>query len=156
MIAKGVFRGGLAGGLLAAAFSALGVIPICGFFAFPLRIVAWALAGYLAGRIAITSGARSGGVAAGLGAGVIAGVIDGLVNIALSPLAFKLAGDQIAGLLLLPEPIVNYFLSLGVDIMQLNTVGGSIFFSVMFCGVGWMFAGVIGMLGGGVAQALED
>ena len=156
MIARGIFRGGLAGGLLAAAFSVLGVIPICGFFAFPLRIAAWAFGGYLAGRIAVRGGARTGGVAAGLGAGVIAGVIDGLANIALSPIAFNLAGDQISGLLLLPEPIVEYFLSLGVDIMQLNTVGGSIFFSVMFCSVGWMIAGLIGMLGGGVAQALED
>ena len=156
MIAKGIFRGGLAGGLLAAAFSALGVIPICGFFAFPLRIAAWAFGGYLAGRIAINSGARSGGVAAGMGAGVIAGVIDGVANILLSPLAFKLAGNQIEGLLLLPEPIVKYFASLGVDIMQLNTVGGSVFFAVMFCSVGWLIAGLIGMLGGGVAQSLAE
>lgn len=156
MIAKGIFRGGLAGGLLAAAFSALGVIPICGFFAFPLRIAAWAFGGYLAGRIAINSGARSGGVAAGMGAGVIAGVIDGVANILLSPLAFKLAGNQIEGLLLLPEPIVKYFASLGVDIMQLNTVGGSVFFAVMFCSAGWLIAALIGMLGGGVAQSLAE
>ncbi len=156
MIAKGIFRGGLAGGLLAAAFSALGVIPICGFFAFPLRIAAWAFGGYLAGRIAINSGARSGGVAAGMGAGVIAGVIDGVANILLSPLAFKLAGNQIEGLLLLPEPIIKYFASLGVDIMQLNTVGGSVFFAVMFCSAGWLIAGLIGMLGGGVAQSLAE
>jgi len=156
MIAKGILRGGLAGGLLAAAFSVLGVIPICGFFAFPLRIVAWAFGGYIAGRIAINGGARSGGVVAGLGAGVIAGIIDGVANILLSPLAFKLAGNQIEGLALTPEPIIKYFSSLGVDIMQLNTVGGSIFFAVLFCSVGWLLAGVIGMLGGGVAQALAE
>lgn len=156
MIARGILRGGLAGGLLAAAFSVLGLIPICGFFAFPLRIAAWAFGGYLAGRIAIGSGARTGGVAAGIGAGVIAGIIDGVVNIALSPLAFKVMGNQVTGLLLLPDPVVKYFLSLGIDVMQLNTVGGSIFFSVMFCSVAWLLAGIIGMLGGGVAQALTD
>lgn len=155
MIARGIFRGGLAGGLLAAAFSVLGIIPICGFFAFPLRVAAWTFAGYLAGRIAIRSGARSGGVAAGMGAGVIAGLVDGVVNIALAPLAFKLAGEQIAGLVLLPQPIIDYFLSLGVDIMQMNTVGGSIFFSVLFCGGAWIFGGIMGMLGGGIAQSLE-
>jgi hypothetical protein len=79
-----------------------------------------------------------------------------VVNIALSPLAFKVMGNQIEGLLLLPDPVVKYFLSLGVDIMQMNTVGGSIFFSVMFCSVVWLLAGVIGMLGGGVAQSLAD
>jgi len=156
MIARGIFRGGLAGGLLAAAFSVLGIIPICGFFAFPLRIAAWAFAGYLGGRIAIRSGARTGGVAAGIGAGVIAGIIDGVTAILLSPLAFKLAGNQIEGLLLLPHPVVVYFQSLGVNIMQMNTVGGSIFFSTMFCSVAWFLAGIIGMLGGGVAQALAE
>jgi len=155
MIARGIFRGGLAGGLLAAAFSVLGVIPICGFFAFPLRIAAWTFAGYMAARIALGSGARSAGVAAGMGAGVIAGLIDGVVNIALAPLAFKLAGEQITSLALLPQPIVTYFLDLGVDIMQMNTVGGSIFFSVLFCGAAWIFGGLMGMLGGGIAQSLE-
>ncbi len=155
-MARGILRGGLAGGLLAIAFSVLGIIPICGFFAFPLRILAWAFGGYLAGRIAVSSGARSGGVAAGMLAGVIAGIMDGVANIALAPLAFKLAGNQIEGLLLLPQPIVDYFLNLGVDIMQLNTVGGSIFFATLFCGGAWLLGGIIGMLGGGVAQALAE
>ena len=155
-MARGIFRGGIAGGLLATAFSVLGVIPVCGFFAMPLRVLAWAFAGYLAGRIAIQHGARTGGVAAGMAAGVIAGLIDGVVNIALAPLAFKLAGEQIEGLLLLPQPILDYFLSMGVDLLQLNTVGGSIFFAVLFCGGAWLFGGIVGMLGGGVAQALAD
>ncbi len=59
-MSRGIFRGGLAGGLLAVAFSVLGIIPICGFFAFPLRILAWAVAGYLAGRIAIAQGGGVG------------------------------------------------------------------------------------------------
>ncbi len=155
-MSRGIFRGGLAGGLLAVAFSVLGIIPICGFFAFPLRILAWAVAGYLAGRIAIAQGAGSGGVAAGMAAGVIAGLMDGVANIFLAPLAFKLAGNQIEGLLLLPRPIVTYLLSLGVDVMQMNTVGGSVFFAVLFCGGAWFFGGVVGMLGGGVAQALAE
>ncbi len=155
-MARGIFRGGLAGGLLAIAFSLLGVIPVFGFFAFPLRILAWAAGGYLAGRMAIRSGARSGGVAAGMAAGVIAGLMDGVANIALAPLAFKLAGDQIEGLVLLPQPIIDFFLSLGVDILQMNTVGGSLFLAAMFCGGAWLFGGVVGMLGGGVAQALAE
>ncbi len=156
MIARGILRGGLAGGLLAAAFSVLGLIPICGFFSFPLRVAAWAFAGYLAGRIALGGGARTGGAVAGLGAGVIAGLFDGVINIALAPLAFKIMGNQVEGLFLLPEPVLKYFQSLGVDLLQLNTVGGSIFFAVMFCGVAWLMGGVIGMLGGGVAQSLAD
>ncbi|HHB90998.1 MAG TPA: hypothetical protein ENK60_06780 [Anaerolineae bacterium] len=155
-MARGILRGGLAGGLLAVAFSFLGVIPIFGFFAFPLRILAWAFGGYLAGRIAIGQGARSGGAAAGMAAGVIAGLMDGLANIALAPVAFKLAGEQIAGLVLMPQPIIDFFLSMGIDLMQMNTVGGSIFFATLFCGGAWLFGGVVGMLGGGIAQALAD
>jgi len=155
-MARGILWGGLAGGLLAIAFSFLGVIPIFGFFAFPLRILAWAFGGYVAGRIAIRRGARSGGVAAGMGAGVIAGLMDGVANIALAPLAFKLAGDQIEGLILLPRPIIDFFLSMGVDILQMNTVGGSIFFASLFCGGAWLLGGIVGMLGGGVAQALAE
>ncbi len=155
-MARGILRGGLAGGLLAVAFSFLGVIPIFGFFAFPLRILAWAFGGYLAARLAIGAGARTGGVAAGMGAGVIAGLMDGVANIALAPLAFKLAGGQIEGLVLLPQPIIDFFLSMGVDILQMNTVGGSIFFAALFCGGAWLFGGIVGMLGGGVAQALAE
>lgn len=156
MILRGIFRGGLTGGLLAVAFSVLGVIPICGFFALPLRLVAWTFAGYVAGNIAVRGGVRSGGVVAGLGAGVLAGILDGIANIALSPLAFKLAGSQIAALLLLPDSVIQYFLSLGIDLSQMNTVGGSIFFATMTCSVLWLLAGLMGMLGGGVAQALAD
>ena len=156
MILRGIFRGGLAGGLLAAAFSVLGIIPVCGFFALPLRLIAWTFAGYVAGNIALRGGIRSGGVAAGMGAGALAGVINGVANIVLSPLAFKLAGSQIAALLLLPDSVIQYFLSLGIDISQMNTVGGSIFFATMTCSVLWLLAGLMGMLGGGVAQALTD
>jgi hypothetical protein len=155
MIARGIFRGGLVGGLLAAAFSVLGLIPVCGFFAFPLRIAAWALGGYMAGRIARGYGDASG-VAAGLGAGIMAGVIDGVSNIALAPVALKMMGDELPGLLLLPQPILQYFAGLGIDLLQMNTVGGSIFFATLFCSVGWLLAGVIGMLGGGVAQSVGD
>jgi len=36
------------------------------------------------------------------------------------------------------------------------TIGGSIFFAVLLCGVVWMLAGLLGALGGGIAQALAD
>ena len=156
MIARGVLRGGLIAALLAAAFSVLGVIPVCGYAALPLRAFAWTLGGYVGGRIAVQSGARNGGVAAGLGAGILAGVADGVVNVALAPVRFKLAGDMLTSLVLLPKPIVQFFAEMGIDIMALNTVGGAVFFSVLLCGVIWMFAGALGALGGGVAQALAD
>ncbi|NOX62013.1 MAG: hypothetical protein GXP42_08715 [Chloroflexi bacterium] len=156
MIARGILRGGGVGALLAAAFSVLGVIPVCGYAALPLRAFAWTLGGYVGGRLAVQGGARSGGVAAGLGAGIIAGVVDGVVNVALAPVRFKLAGDMLTSLYLLPKPILDIFANMGVDLLALNTVGGSIFFSVLLCGVIWMFSGVLGALGGGVAQALAD
>jgi len=156
MIARGMLRGGLAGGILGAAFSALSVIPICGFAALPLRLLAWTIGGYFGGRIAVGGGARNGGVAAGLGAGIIAGLIDGIAYAALAPVRFKLAGDTITSLHLLPNGIINAFSGLGINLMTLDTVGGSLFFSVLLCGGTWIFSGFLGALGGGIAQALAE
>lgn len=156
MIARGILRGGLIGGILGAAFSALSVIPICGFAALPLRLFAWTVGGYFGGRIAVQGGARNGGVAAGLGAGVIAGLVDGIAYALLAPVRFKLAGDTITSLHLLPSGVFSAFNSLGVNLMTLDTIGGSIFFSVLLCGGTWLFAGFLGALGGGIAQALSE
>ena len=156
MIARGILRGGLAGGILGAAFSALSVIPICGFVALPLRLLAWTIGGYIGGRIAVEGGARNGGVAVGLGAGIIAGFIDGIAYAALAPVRFKLAGDTITSLHLLPDGVVTAFNGLGINLMTLDTVGGSLFFSVLLCGGTWIFSGILGALGGGIAQALAD
>ena len=156
MIARGILRGGLAGGILGAAFSALSVIPICGFAALPLRLVAWTIGGYFGGRIAVAGGARNGGVAAGLGAGIIAGIIDGIAYAALAPVRYKLAGSMITSLHLLPDGVFSAFNSVGINLMTLDTIGGSIFFSVLLCGGTWIFAGFLGALGGGIAQALTE
>lgn len=156
MIAKGVLRGGLAGAALAVAFSILGIIPVCGFAALPLRFAAWAFGGYLAGRIAMRGGAANAGVAAGLAAGLLAGVIDGVVNILLAPIRFKLAGDMMASLTLLPQGLLDSFKAVGLDLMAMNTVGGSVFFAVLICGVTWFAAAFLGALGGAIAQALAD
>jgi len=156
MIARGMLRGGLAGGILGAAFSALSVIPICGFAALPLRLVAWTTGGYFGGRTAVAGGARNGGVAAGLGAGIIAGLIDGIAYALLAPVRFKLAGDTITSLHLLPDGIVSAFNGLGIPLMALDTMWGSLFFSVLLCGGTWIFSGFLGALGGGIAQALSE
>lgn len=156
MIARGTLRGGLVGAALAVAFSILGVIPICGFVALPLRFIAWTVGGYMGGRMAVRGGMRSGGVAAGAGAGVIAGIIDGLANIALSPVRFQLAGENITSLRLLPEGVFMLFSDLGIDLLTMDTLGGSIFFGALLCGVTWLISGALGTLGGGIAQALAD
>lgn len=156
MIARSGLRGGLAGAVLATAFSILGVIPICGFVALPLRFVAWTTGGFLGGRMAARGGARGGAVAAGTLAGVIAGVLDGLVNIALAPVRFQLAGETMLSLRLLPQGVLNLFADLGLDLATLDTVGGSIFFAALLCGVIWLVAAMLGALGGGVAQALAE
>lgn len=156
MIARGMLRGGLVGGILAAAFSVLTIIPICGFLALPLRMVAWTIGGYTGGRIAIAGGSRNGGVAAGVGAGVIAGLIDGVVYAVLAPLRYKLAGDMITSLHLLPEGLLNAFSDMGINLMTLDTLGGSVFFAVLLCGFTWFGAGILGALGGGIAQALSE
>lgn len=156
MITRGILRGGLIGAALAAAFSLLGVIPVCGFAALPLRFLAWAVGGYVAGRVAMASGGRNSGVAAGLGAGLLIGIIDGVVNIALAPVRFKLAGDAIASLHALPEGVVKLFGGLGIDLLAMDTLGGSLFFAALMCGVLWLIAGVLGALAGGIAQALAE
>jgi len=156
MIARGILRGGLAGGIFGAAFSALSVIPICGFVALPMRLLAWAIGGYLGGRIAVEGGARNGGVAAGLGAGIIAGLIDGVAYAALAPVRFSLAGDTITSLHLLPNGVIIAFNGLGINLMTLDTMGGSIFFSILLCGATWLMSGLLGALGGGIAQALAE
>ncbi|MCP4166908.1 MAG: hypothetical protein GY759_13605 [Chloroflexi bacterium] len=156
MIARGILRGGLLGAFLAVAFNVLSVIPICGFAALPLRMLAWALGGYAGGRIAVRAGAGNGGVAAGLGAGILAGVIDGIAYVALAPIRFKLAGDMITSLHLLPEGVITAFNDMGINLMSVDTMGGSLFFSILICGGTWLAAGVLGALGGGIAQALAD
>ncbi len=156
MIARGILRGGLIGGILGAAFSVLSIIPICGFVALPMRLLAWAIGGYFGGRFAVDGGARNGGVAAGLGAGIIAGLIDGFVYAALAPVRFSLAGDEITSLYLLPKGIITAFNGLGIPIMALNTMWGSLFFSLLLCGATWLMAGILGALGGGIAQALAE
>ena len=155
MIARGILRGGLVGAILGAAFSVLGVIPICGFAALPLRMAAWAFGGYVGGRIAV-SGDRNSGVAAGAAAGVLAGIIDGIVYAALSPIRFKLAGDTMTSLYLLPQGMVDTFNEMGINLLAMDTVGGSIFVSSMLCTVTWLIAGVLGAIGGGIAQALAE
>ncbi len=156
MIGRGMLRGGLAGAIVAIAFSILSVIPVCGFAALPLRLLAWVLAGYIGGRIAIQSGALNGGVAAGAGAGVIAGLLDGLANIALAPLRFSIAGGTITSLHLLPQGVLDVFAGWGIDLLAMNTVGGSIFFASLLCSMTWFISGIVGSLGGGIAQALRD
>lgn len=156
MIARGMLRGGLTGGIVAVAFSILGVIPICGFVALPLRFVAWTLGGYVGGRIAVAGGERNGGVAAGAGAGIIAGVIDGLANIGLAPVHYALAGSTISSIHLLPHGVLQFFASLGIDLLAMDTVGGSIFFASLLCGMTWIVSGALGTLGGGIAQALSE
>lgn len=157
MIARGILRGGLAGALLAAAFSLLGVIPICGFVALPLRAAAWAFGGFVGGRISVRGGARhGGGMAAGAGAGILAGLADGLVNIALAPLRFQLAGETMTSLCLLPQGVRDIFAGLGIDVAMLDTLGGSIFFAVLLCGGIWLLAGGIGAVAGAMAQALSE
>ena len=156
MIARGMLRGGLVGAVLSIAFSVLGVIPICGFAALPLRMAAWTLGGYLGGRTAVRGGARQGGIVAGAGAGVIAGLLDGLANIALAPIRFNLAGDMVSSLFLLPEGVVKVFNDVGINLMTMNTLGGSLFLASMMCGVLWLVAGALGTLGGAFAQALSD
>jgi len=156
MIARGILRGGLAGAIVAAAFSILGVIPICGFVALPLRFGAWTFGGYVGGRIAVKGGASTGGVAAGAGAGVIAGLLDGIVNIGLAPVRYALAGGAISSLHLLPQGILQIFAGWGIDLLAMDTVGGSIFFATLLCGITWVISGALGTLGGGIAQALND
>ena len=153
---RGLLRGGLVGAILAVAFSLLGVIPVCGFAALPLRLAAYAFGGYLAGRMVIRAGFRNRAVAVGLGAGILAGIVDGLANIALAPLRFKLAGDMLTSLYLLPAGIVDAFAGAGIDLMRLDTLGGSLFFSLLLCGVIWLIAGMLGALGGGMALALAE
>ncbi len=155
-MSRGLLRGGMVGAMLAVAFSVLGVIPVCGFAALPLRFIAYAFGGYLAGRMVIQAGYRSRAAAAGLGAGVLAGIVDGLANIALAPVRFNLAGDTMTSLYLLPAGVIEAFANAGMDLMRLNTLGGSLFFSVLLCGVIWLIAGVLGALGGGMALALSD
>lgn len=155
-MSRSLLRGGLVGALLAVAFSVLGVIPVCGFAALPLRLFAYAFGGFLAGRMAVQSGYRNRSAAAGLGAGVLAGIVDGLANIALAPVRFNLAGDTMTSLHLLPAGVVEAFANAGMDLMRLDTVGGSLFFSVLLCGVIWLIAGVMGALGGGMAAAVAE
>ncbi len=154
MTTRGILRGGLLGAALAVAFSLLGVIPVCGFAALPLRILAFAAGGYFGARIALRAGGS--GVAAGLGAGILAGIVDGLANIALAPVRFKLAGDTLTSLHLLPAGVVGAFKDVGLDLMSMDTLGGSIFFSVLLCGGLWLLGGVLGALGGALAQALAE
>ncbi len=156
MIARGALRGGLLGALLSIGFSILGVIPVCGYVALPLRFAAWTVGGYWGGRMALRGGSRNAGVAAGLGAGLLAGLIDGVANIALAPVRYKLAGDMMTSLHLLPAGIVDAFKSAGLDLMSMDTVGGTIFFAVLLCGVTWAVAAFMGALGGAIAQALAD
>ncbi|RME84903.1 MAG: hypothetical protein D6775_04285 [Caldilineae bacterium] len=156
MTARGMLRGGLSGALLTSAFSILGIIPICGFVALPLRLLAWTFGGYVGGRIA-TQGVRKGnGVVAGLGAGIITGLADGMVNVLLAPVRFKLAGDTITSLHLLPAGVINLFRDMGIDLFALDTIGGSVFFAVLLCGVVWILAAMLGALGGGIAHALSE
>jgi hypothetical protein len=146
----------MAGALLAVAFSVLGVIPICGFAALPQRLFAYAFGGFLAGRMAIQSGYRNRAAVAGLGAGILAGIVDGLANIALAPVRFNLAGDTMTSLHLLPQGIIEVFANAGMDLMRLDTAGGSLFFSVLLCGVIWLAGGMMGALGGGLASAVAE
>ncbi len=148
--------GGLIGAALAVAFSVLGIIPVCGFAALPLRLAAWTLAGFMAARMSLPLPRPGPGIAAGLIAGIIAGLIDGVANIALAPVRFRLAGDTMTGLLLLPPGVVRSFAEAGIDLMALNTVGGSVFFAVLFCGVVWLAAGMMAALGAGFAIALSE
>jgi len=156
MIARGMLRGGLTGGIVAVAFSILGVIPVCGFVALPLRFVAWTFGGYVGGRIAVGGGARTGGVAAGAGAGIIAGIIDGLANIGLAPVRYALAGSTISSIHLLPQGVLQFFADIGINLLSMDTLGGSIFFATLLCGITWMISGALGTLGGGIAQALAE
>ncbi len=155
-ILRPALRGGLIGAALAVAFSVLGVIPVCGFAALPLRLMAWTLAGFVAARMSLPLSRPGPGLAAGLVAGIIAGLIDGVANIALAPVRFKLAGDTLAGLLLLPQGVIRSFAEMGIDLMALNTVGGSVFFAVLLCGVVWLAAGMMAALGAGFAIALSE
>lgn len=155
-MSRSLLRGGLVGALLAVAFSVLGVIPVCGFAALPLRLLAYALGGFLAGRMAIQLGFRNRAAVAGLGAGILAGIVDGLANIALSPVRFNLAGDTMTSLHLLPQGVIEAFANTGMDLMRLDTVGGSLFFSVLLCGVIWLVGGMMGALGGGLASAVAE
>lgn len=155
-MSRSLLRGGLAGALLAVAFSVLGVTPVCGFAALPLRLFAYAFGGYLAGRMVIQAGYGVRAAVAGLGAGILAGIIDGLANIALAPVRFNLAGDTMTSLHLLPKGVIDAFASAGMDLMRLDTLGGSMFFSVLLCGVIWLIAGMVGALGGGMASAVAD
>jgi hypothetical protein len=98
----------------------------------------------------------SGGVAAGAGAGIIAGVIDGLANIGLAPVRYALAGSTISSIHLLPQAILHFFASIGIDLLAMDTVGGSIFFASLLCGMTWIVSGALGTLGGGIAQALSE
>ncbi|MCO6451528.1 MAG: hypothetical protein J5I90_12135 [Caldilineales bacterium] len=156
MIARGILRGGLLGGVLSVAFSVLGVIPVCGYVALPLRAMAWALGGYVGGRIAVQGGARNGGVVAGLGAGIIAGILDGIASVPLAAVRYSLAGDTLTSLYLLPKGVAEIFAGIGVDIYTLDTMGAAVFFSVLMCGVTWIFAGILGAIAGGIAQALAE
>lgn len=156
MIARGALRGGLIGALLSVAFSVLGVIPVCGYVAMPLRLAAWTVGGYFGGRTALKGGSRNAAVAAGLAAGLLAGLIDGVANIVLAPVRYKLAGDMLTSLHLLPSGILDLFKSLGLDLMTMDTVGGSVFFAVLLCGITWAVAAFMGALGGAISQALAD
>lgn len=155
-ILRPALRGALIGSALAAAFSLLGVIPVCGFAALPLRLVAWTLAGFLAARMSLPLPRPGPGIVAGLVAGIITGLADGVVNVALAPVRFKLAGDTMTSLLLLPQGLVRSLAEAGIDLMALNTLGGSVFFAVLLCGVVWLAAGVMAALGAGFAIALSE
>lgn len=154
MTTRGILRGGLLGAALAVAFSMLGVIPVCGFAALPFRILAFAAGGYFGARSALRGGGN--GVIAGLGAGILAGIVDGLANIALAPVRFKLADDTLTSLHLLPVGVVGAFKDVGIDLMSMDTLGGSIFFSIILCGGLWLLGGALGALGGALAQALTE
>jgi len=41
-------------------------------------------------------------------------------------------------------------------LMMLDTMGGSVFFSLLLCGGTWLMAGLLGALSGGIAQALAE
>ena len=57
---------------------------------------------------------------------------------------------------LLPQGVLEAFANAGMDLMRLDTVGGSLFFSVLLCGVIWLVGGMMGALGGGLASAVAE
>ena len=141
MIARGILRGGLVGAVLSVV-SGAGRDPYL-----RLRGVAATDGGLDAGRLpgwthAVRGGARQGGSLLAPGGRDRRGARWPGQH---CPCSHPLQPGWRRGisLYLLPEGVVKAFSNLGINLMAMNTLGGSLFLAGMMCGVLWLVSGVV-------------